>query len=67
MLDRKRVKNVKLKTNPVTIPKGLLLPLVSKEDERIIGKTGSIQGDNIVTTPATNANITKIIILLFYF
>ena len=59
---KKRVKIVKLPINPMTTPKGLLLP-VWVDSESTIGRTGKIQGDRIVTTPAINAKITKIIIL----
>ncbi|MCH7972855.1 MAG: hypothetical protein IH949_03005 [Bacteroidetes bacterium] len=59
---KKSVKIVKLAINPVTTPKGLFFP-VRVDSESTIGKTGKIQGDRIVTTPAINANITKIIIL----
>lgn len=50
---RKRVKKVKLTTNPITIPKGLLCPPTLPDNT--IGKIGRTHGDRIVTIPATNA------------
>ena len=52
---RKRVKNVKLRINPVTIPQGLRFPLMT-DPPSTIGRTGRMQGDKIVTIPARNAN-----------
>jgi hypothetical protein len=53
MAAKARVKNEKLATNPLTMPQGRRLPLVTAP-VRMTGKTGRIQGDNIVTTPARN-------------
>lgn len=52
MIDRKSVKKVKLATNPITTPNGRLFPELSTDEERIIGRTGKIHGERIVTTPA---------------
>lgn len=61
---RKRVKNVKLRINPKIMPYGRFLsPLTVPE--RTIGRIGRMQGDKMVTIPAKNANISKIIILLY--
>lgn len=65
IVDRKRVKKVKLNIKPMTTPIGLDLPVDFPPivEERIIGRIGSIQGDNIVINPAKNAKpINKIII-----
>lgn len=59
---KKSVKKVKLKRNPSMIPKGFFLPSLT-EPERIIGKTGKIQGERIVTIPAKKAKPIKISIL----
>ena len=63
MLERKRVKNVKLVIKPATTPIGRDIdcfpPTVV---ERIIGKTGRMQGDKIVTTPAKKAKTSNNII-----
>jgi membrane peptidoglycan carboxypeptidase len=56
IVDKKSVKKVKLRINPTTTPKGLLRPVVSVVDDRMIGKTGRIHGERIVTIPAKNAN-----------
>ena len=57
MVDRKRVKKVKLKINPITTPIGRDLPVFTPPilEVRIIGRTGRIQGERIVITPAKNA------------
>ncbi len=47
---KKRVKNVKLKMNPVTTPNGLFFPPVNELD-KTTGRIGSIHGDKIVTNP----------------
>lgn len=62
--DKKSVKNVKLKMNPVITPKGLAFPIcwVPMDEERMIGRMGKMQGESIVTTPAKNAKIIKSII-----
>lgn len=64
MVERKRVKKVKLKINPVITPIGLALPIsvVPIEEDRMIGKIGRMQGERIVTTPAKNAKTIKRII-----
>jgi hypothetical protein len=60
--ERARVKNVKLRINPVTIPNGRFLP-PSREPDKTMGNTGKIHGERIVTSPAINAKKTKSIIL----
>lgn len=66
IVERKRVKKVKLKMKPKTIPSGRardgLVPGLLIPEERIIGKTGKIQGERIVTNPARKANKINIII-----
>jgi hypothetical protein len=58
---KNNVKNVKLRTNPETIPNGRLDPAPTPLD-RTIGRTGKIHGERIVTIPARNAkSISKII------
>jgi hypothetical protein len=58
MVERKRVKNVKLAINPTTTPIGrnTSFSLSPIDDERTMGKIGRIHGDKIVTSPAKNAN-----------
>jgi len=51
---KKRVKIVKLKTKPVTMPKGRRRPSPT-DPARTIGRTGRMQGDRMVTTPAKKA------------
>ena len=58
MVKEKRVKKEKLKINPSMMPIGLDFPPV-REDERRMGKTGSIQGDKTVTKPARNAKMIR--------
>jgi hypothetical protein len=60
--DKKSVKKVKLKTNPVTIPNGRSLPPVSELD-KTIGSTGRIHGERIVTIPLRKAKIININII----
>ena len=67
IVERNRVKNVKLRTNPITTPIGRDFPISLPPivEDRTIGRIGKIQGDKIVMTPAKNANaISNIIILL---
>jgi len=52
------VKIVKLIINPEITPSGYFL-LPTLEPLRIIGKTGKIHGDKIVTTPAIKAKKIK--------
>jgi len=54
--ERNRVKKVKLLINPTTTPMGLPRPDASTEDDRMMGKIGSIHGDRMVTSPAKNEN-----------
>lgn len=63
-LDRKRVKKVKLKTKPMTTPKGLPFPRLvpPRVEDKIIGRSGNIHGESTVTTPAKNANMVSKII-----
>jgi len=68
IVERKRVKKVKLAINPTTTPKGRLLLTFSSPttEERTIGRIGRIQGERIVTTPAKKAKkVSKIIVSLF--
>ena len=67
IIERNKVKKVKLKTNPTTTPSGLLFPVVSTEEDNIIGKTGNMQGERIVTIPARNANAASKIIAYLIF
>jgi len=60
--ERANVNKVKLKINPVTIPTGLLFP--PTVPERMIGSTGRMQGDSIVTIPDINAKKASIIIII---
>ena len=60
---RNKVKNVKLKINPVTTPNGLFLPPV-RELDKTTGRIGKIHGDKIVTSPPRNANTNNKIIKL---
>jgi len=64
--DKNRVKKVKEAIKPRTTPSGFLLPDLSTE-ERIIGRSGRIQGERIVTNPAMKANTIKRIIFRLYF
>lgn len=61
-VERKRVKKVKLAIKPVTIPSGFLFPPVT-EPANTMGRIGRIQGDKMVTIPATKANNMRMIIL----
>jgi len=62
ILESAKVKKVKLKIKPATIPNGLFLPPI-KPPERIIGRTGRMHGDKIVTIPEINAKTLKKIIM----
>ena len=53
------VKIVKLSIMPSVIPRGRLWDVLPTEAERIIGKSGQIQGARIVTSPDINAKISK--------
>lgn len=59
IVERKRVKKVKLRTNPATTPRGRLFPVVSAVEERIIGRIGRTQGERMVTIPARNAKVVR--------
>jgi len=64
IVERKSVKKVKLKINPITTPTGRDLPVFTPPilEVSMIGKMGKIQGERTVITPAKNANaISKII------
>ena len=69
--DKKRVKKVKLRTKPVTIPCGFLLldpaPCLpaGRLPDNTIGRIGSIHGERIVIIPAKNANPIKNNIILY--
>ena len=68
IVERNKVKNVKLAINPSTIPIGRDRPVSFPPivEERIIGRMGKIHGDKIVIIPAKNANRSnKIILTLF--
>jgi len=67
IVERKSVKKVKLAINPVTTPSGRDLPvsLPPIDDERIIGRTGRMQGERIVTTPARNEKRMSKIIAIY--
>jgi len=52
------VKNVKLDIKPTTTPQGYFFEPVTELD-KIIGKSGKIHGDSIVTNPAINAKNNK--------
>lgn len=64
IVDKNKVKKVKLKTKPVITPIGLALPIwvVPMLEDKIIGSIGKMQGERIVIIPARNANIIKRII-----
>jgi len=57
-VERKRVKKVKLRTNPMTTPIGLDFPVFTPPilDVSMIGRIGKIHGESTVMTPAKNAN-----------
>jgi hypothetical protein len=62
--DKNKVKKVKLAINPSIIPQGLDFDsLPPTLEDNTIGSTGRIQGDKIVTRPATNANTRSRIII----
>ena len=65
IVERKSVKKVKLKINPVITPKGRALPIsvVPIDEDKIIGRIGKMQGERIVTIPAKNAKIISRIIV----
>ncbi|GIK84131.1 MAG: hypothetical protein BroJett025_07530 [Patescibacteria group bacterium] len=65
MIDKNRVKKVKLPTKPATTPRGLLFP-PEREPLRTIGNMGKIHGDRIVTNPAKKAKSISKIILIYY-
>jgi hypothetical protein len=60
MVERARVKTVKLTTKPEMTPKGRALPPLTPPDSRI-GRTGRMQGDRIVMTPERKAKATRMI------
>jgi len=66
IVERNKVKNVKLSINPTITPVGRAFPVSFPPivEERIIGRTGRIQGDRIVTIPARNAKPTSNIIIM---
>jgi len=64
IVERNRVKKVKLNTKPVTMPNGRFLPPMVVV-LRIIGRMGRIHGERIVTTPPIKLNIKRISILSF--
>ncbi|KKS32093.1 MAG: hypothetical protein UU94_C0007G0033 [Candidatus Collierbacteria bacterium GW2011_GWB2_42_12] len=67
ILERKRVKKVKLRTKPRTVPSGRardgFVPCLFTPEERTIGRMGKIQGERIVTSPAIKAKSVRIIII----
>jgi len=68
IVERKRVKKVKLAINPITTPTGRDFPIFFPPtvEDRIIGRTGRIQGERMVTIPAMNANKESTIILVLF-
>lgn len=60
IVDKNRVKKVKLATNPVTTPNGRFFPEVSTDEDKMTGKIGKMQGESIVTIPARKAKIISI-------
>lgn len=65
IVERNKVKNVKLSINPVTTPKARDLPILCPPmlEVRIIGRIGNMHGESTVIIPARNANaISKIIV-----
>lgn len=67
IVERKSVKKVKLRTNPVTTPRGRALPIFCPPivEVKIIGKIGKIQGESTVTIPAKKENAISNI-MIFY-
>ncbi len=67
IVDKNKVKNVKLAMNPATTPtrRERLVLSVPIEVESTIGKMGRMQGDKIVTIPARKAKPRSNIIGLF--
>lgn len=67
ILERKRVKKVKLRTKPRTVPSGRardgFAPGLLTPEERTIGRMGKIQGERMVTSPAIKAKSVRIIIV----
>ena len=61
MVVKKSVKKVKLTIKPTKTPKGCLFPEIVELD-KIIGNTGKIHGERMVTTPAKKAKNIKICI-----
>ena len=55
-----RVKMAKLAIIPKVIPSGFPFPPVA-EEERMIGRSGQIQGAKIVTSPEINAKMRRMI------
>lgn len=66
IVERKRVKKVKLNMKPKTTPIGrdLPAPFPPTVEDNIIGRIGKMHGERIVTMPATNAKIISSIIFL---
>lgn len=66
---KNNVKKVKLLTNPIMTPIGLCLPICldPTTEERMIGKTGKIHGDNTVTIPDKNEKISNNTMTIEYF
>lgn len=56
--DRKSVKRVKLKINPITIPSGFLFD--PKLPDKTIGRMGRMHGESMVIIPARNAKAISI-------
>ena len=65
IVERKRVKKVKLRINPITTPIGRDFPVFTPPilEVRIIGRIGKIHGESTVITPAKKANVISRIIL----
>ncbi len=57
-VDKNKVKKVKLATKPNTTAMGFRLPDWS-EDDKMMGRSGKIQGDKTVTIPAKKAKMMR--------
>jgi hypothetical protein len=70
IVDKNKVKKVKLKMNPVTTPSGRAFPISfpANDEDKIIGSNGKMHGESTVTIPAKNAkSMSKIMFeQLFY-
>lgn len=62
IVDKNKVKKVKLPTKPATMPNGLLLPPPTVV-ERIIGRRGRMHGERTVIIPPRKAKMMRISML----